>query len=108
MLLLLNGANPPVLLYVGAFIAGMFLTVMSVTSPLMVHTVYGARDYTRIFVALSLAQNLLISMGASIIGFMFDFTGGYSLPFIVGAAITAATVCVTYFAFATAKKLTWS
>ena len=107
MLLLLNGANPIAGLYIGSFMAGTFLTVMSVSSPLMVHSVYGARDYARIFVALSLAQNLLIAIGPSIIGFMYDFTGKYSLSFIVGAAVTAATVCFTWFAFSTSKKLTW-
>ena len=107
MLLLLNGANPPAGLYIGAFLAGIFLTVMSVSSPLMVHTVYGARDYTRIFVTLSLAQNLLVAMGASIIGFMFDFTGDYTLSFITGAAVTVVTAALTYFAFRTSKKLAW-
>ena len=107
MLLLLNGANPPAGLYIGAFLAGMFLTVMSVSSPLMVHTVYGARDYTRIFVTLSLAQNLLVAMGASIIGFMFDFTGDYSLAFTTGAVVTGITACLTFFAFKTSKKLAW-
>jgi MFS family permease len=107
MLLLLNGPNPVAGLYIGAFFAGTFLTVMSVSAPLLIHAVYGARDYSRLLVLLSLGQSLVISIAPSVIGFMFDFTGSYTLSFIVGAAVSVVACVSLHFAFATSKKLAW-
>ena len=107
MLLLLNGPNPLAGLFVGAFLAGTFLTVMTVSAPLLVHAVYGARDYSRIFIYLTLGQSLCISAGSSVIGFMFDYTGSYRLSFILGAVVTVMIMILTHLAFATSKKLVW-
>jgi MFS family permease len=108
MLLLLNGLNPPAGLYIGAFMAGTFLTVMTVSAPLMVHTIFGARDDSRIYVYLSLGQSLFISSGTTIIGFMYDYTGSYSMAFVVGATVTFTTMVMTHFALAAGRRLTWS
>jgi len=108
LILLINGAGSLILMFIGAFLAGNLLTLSSVTTPLMIHTVYGSRDYTRIFLLLSLSQNTFVSFGPSIIGFMFDTSGGYEFSFIVGIVLTVVTAGLVYFAFLTGKKLTWS
>jgi len=108
LFLLLSGSGSLPILLAGALLSGSFLSISSVATPLMVQTVYGARDYTRIFVLLSLSQNIFVSFGQPIIGYMFDFSGGYALSFIVGIIATAAAVCLAFTSFVTSKKLTWS
>ena len=108
MLMLLNGANPAALLFGGAFLSGNFLTLMSVAAPLLVHTIFGSRDYARIFVLLSLSQNFSIATGSSIIGYLYDYTGSYTLSFQAGSILVALTACLTLLAFRFGRRLVWS
>jgi len=107
LLLLLTGAASFPALLAGALLAGCFLSISSVATPLLIHTVYGSRDYTRIFVLLSLSQNIFVSFGSPIIGYMFDYSGGYALPFTVGIAVTGVAAALAILSIKTSKKLTW-
>jgi MFS family permease len=108
LVLLLIGARflPPLL--VGSLLAGSLYSVSSVASPLLAQTVYGSRDFARIILLLALGQNLFISFGPSIVGYMYDFSGGYSVPFFVGIAVIVSAACLTYVSIKAGKKLVWS
>jgi MFS family permease len=108
LLLLWLGADNMSLLFAGAFLAGNFLTISSVAMPLLVHTVYGSRDYTRIFVLLSVSMNLVMSFGQPIIGYTYDVTGSYALSHILGMVLVAVTAALAYFAYTSSRKLTWT
>jgi len=108
LVLLLAGVNSFPALLAGALLSGSFYSVSTVSSPLFVHTIYGSRDYARIIVIFSLSQNLFISFGQPIVGFMYDYTGGYTRPFMFGIIVTVAAMCLTYSSFRTSRKLTWS
>ncbi|MCL1806061.1 MAG: MFS transporter [Clostridiales bacterium] len=106
--LLRFGAGYMPLLFAGAFLAGNFLTISSVAAPLLVHTVYGSRDYTRIFLLFSVSMNLIMSFGQPIIGFTYDKTGSYALSHNLGMILVVVTVALTHLAYRTSRKLTWS
>ena len=108
LLLLRAGVGSLPLLMAGAFFAGSFLSISSVATPLLIHTIYGSRDYTRIFVVLSLSQNTLINFGPSIVGYMFDYSGSYMFSFNFGIVVVAAVAVLAWFSFTTSKKLAWS
>ena len=106
MLLLLAGVRIPLyLLLVGAFLAGNLLTLVSVATPLLTSVVYGERDYSKIYVTLSLGQSLIGTLCAPLIGIMYDMTGGFSLSFTVGAAVLVLSACSVYLAYKTSRKL---
>ena len=106
MLLLLAGVRIPLyLLLVGAFLAGNLLTLVSVATPLLTSVVYGERDYSKIYVTLSLGQSLIGTLCAPLIGIMYDMTGGFSLSFTVGVAVLVLSVCSVYLAYKTSRKL---
>jgi len=108
LLLLLGGSSYLPALMVGSLLAGFLLSISSVATPLLIHTVYGARDYARILVLLALFQNLFISFGPPIVGYMFDASGSYSFPLIFGAAAAAAAIILTAISIKTSKNLTWT
>jgi MFS family permease len=107
LLLLLGGAGYLPALMIGSLLAGCFLSISSVATPLLIHTVYGSRDYARIFVLLSLFQNLFVSFGPPIVGFMFDLSGSYNFPLIVGTITAVSAICLTLISIKTSKKLEW-
>ena len=106
--LLLGGGRYLPALLAGSFLSGCFFSISSVGSPLMLQSVYGVRDYTRIFLLLSMGQNFFVSFGPSLVGYMFDYTGGYTFPLIVGVIVTATAAVLVFFSFATSRKLQWS
>ena len=108
LLLLLGGASYLPLLLVGSFMSGCFFSVSSVATPLMLQSVYGLRDYARIFILLSLGQNLFVSFGPTMVGFMYDHSSGYSFPLTVGVIVTIAAAILFWLSQLTSKKLKWS
>lgn len=108
LLLLLAGFGFLPLLILGSLFAGGLLSISSVAAPLLVHTVYGSRDYARIFVLLALFSNLFVSFGPPIVGFMFDVSGSYVIPFVVGVVAAGVAMVLTVASIKTSKRLTWS
>ena len=108
LVLLRLGVNNMPLLFTGALLAGNFLTISSVAMPLLVHTVYGSRDYTRIFVLLSVSMNLIMSFGQPLIGYTYDVTGSYALSQNLGMVLVVITAALTYLAYKSSRKITWS
>jgi len=106
VLLLIGGRFLPPLL-VGALLAGCLYSVSSVASPLFAQTVFGTRDFAKIFILLSLGQNIFVSFGPTLVGYMFDATGGYSRPYMFGIIITVAAACLAYLSVKSSKKLIW-
>jgi len=107
-LLLLGGvANTPALL-AGAFLSGCLFSISSVGTPLMLQSVYGLKDYARLFLLLSISQNFFVSFGPSIVGFMYDHSGGYAFPLMAGVAVTIVAAVLVVFSFRTSKELEWS
>ncbi|MCL2122119.1 MAG: MFS transporter [Clostridiales bacterium] len=106
MLLLLTGVWTPVFfLAIGAFLSGNLLTLISVGTPLLTSTVYGERDYSRIYVALSLGQSVISTLCSPLIGFMYDFSGGFTLSFMVGTGVLSLSFGAVYLAYKTSRKL---
>jgi MFS family permease len=105
LLLLMVGASYLPALLAGALFAGFLLSISSVAAPLFTQTVYGARDYIRILVLLSLSQNVFLSLGPTIVGFMFDNSSSYSLPLTVGAIVAVASVALALSSIKTSRKL---
>ena len=109
LLLLLSGTRLPLaFLLTGAFLAGNLLTLMSVSTPLLTQTIYGSRDYSRIYLMLSLGQSLAGTVGGPTLGLLYDYTGGFSLSLAVGAVAVTITFFATWLAYSTGKKLVWS
>ena len=107
-IMLLFGAKYLPALVIGALFSGTMYSVSSVASPLLVQTVFGNRDFARIFLVLILSQNLFVSLGPSIVGYMFDFSGGYTIPYYFGIALVAIAAFMVFYSIRSSKKLKWS
>lgn len=88
-----------------AFFFGMNNAIVTISVPMLVKEYFGNKSYDKILSYCMMGVGLLGSMGAPIIGFIFDATGSYSGTFLVGAVVAAVAVVSLLVAFPFAKKV---
>ncbi|MBR2672898.1 MAG: MFS transporter [Oscillospiraceae bacterium] len=91
-LMFFMGRKAPFMILAGSFILGIFISLNNVQLPAMVETMYGTKDYDRIFPAASSASSWIGAITSSVWGFINDFTGGYTVLLISAAAIAAMSL----------------
>jgi len=85
---------------IAAALFGLCYALATVGISMTVRSVFGVENYTRVYPTCSLGGNLANASFSSIIGFMYDFSGGYDSTLYLLAALTIATVAVTIVAYA--------
>jgi MFS family permease len=88
--LLISGKNL-VLLTTGAVLFGIGLSASAIEPPLLVRQVFGSKDYSTIFSYVMMALNLMVGVGVSVFGFMYDILGSYG-PAIMVVIVSYAVV----------------
>jgi len=86
-------------LVVAAALFGLCYSLATVGISLTTREVFGPANYTRVYPTFSLGGNVANAAFSSIIGFMYDFSGGYALTLYVMAAMTLATGALIVAAF---------
>ena len=86
-------------LVVAAALFGLCYSLATVGISLTTREVFGLANYTRVYPTFSLGGNVANAAFSSIIGFMYDFSGGYALTLYVMAAMTLATGALIVAAF---------
>lgn len=96
LLLFMHG---PISILVAAVLFGLCYALGTVGISMTARDVFGDANYTRVYPTFSLGGNFANAAFSSIIGFMYDFSGGYVLPLWVMLFMTiasAATIVVAY------------
>lgn len=96
LLLIVHG---PISVLVAAVLFGLCYALGTVGISMTARDVFGDANYTRVYPTFSLGGNFANAAFSSIIGFMYDFSGGYVLPLWVMLIMTiasAATIMVAY------------
>lgn len=73
-------------LIAAALIFGLSSAMYSTMNPLLVHKVFGSKDYAKIFSYVSIGMLTMSAAACVLIGLMHDFSGGYMLGFVTAAA----------------------
>jgi len=61
---------------------GPMTATTSVGFTLIANNTFGSELYPRYYPYMSIASNIAFSVGSPLIGFMFDFTGGWAVSYI--------------------------
>ena len=96
MLLFVRG---PLAMVVAAVFYGLCYSIGTVGITMMTRDVFGVENYTRVYPTMSFGGNVANAAFSSIIGFMYDFSGGYTLTLwvmLAMASVTAVLVVVGY------------
>lgn len=92
-------------LMVTAFFFGMNNAIVTISVPMLVRENFGMREYDKILSYCMMGVGLMGSMGAPVIGFIFDATGSYGGSFVVGAGVAIVAILVILGSLATGKKV---
>ena len=88
------------LMLVAAMLVGLCYALGTVGISLTARDVFGADNYTRVYPTFSLGGNIANASFSSILGFMYDFSGGYALTLYVLSAMAIATAALILGAYA--------
>ncbi len=89
----------PLAMVVAAVFYGLCYSIGTVGITMMTRDVFGVENYTRVYPTMSFGGNVANAAFSSIIGFMYDFSGGYTLTLwvmLAMASVTAVLVVVGY------------
>ena len=92
----------PILL-AGAFLFGIVYAMTTVETPLLVRSVFGSADYTKIYARISMVGSLMSAVAAVFWSFIIDSPGGFPLMFILGLVCMAVCLATAFFALGRAK-----
>ena len=93
-LLLLQFVRVDFSMLAGAALAGLSYSLGTVGTVMVCRAVFGSENYGTVYPKVALGGTLSNAAGASIIGFIYDFTGGYSLALVLIFFMTAVSMIV--------------
>ncbi|MDX9787784.1 MAG: MFS transporter [Desulfobacterales bacterium] len=89
---------------IAGFLFGPFYACAVVQVPLMARSIFGVREYSQIYSRISMFSALMAAFGATIWGYLIDWTG-FRILFILGLIVLACTALVGVYALGAGKKL---
>lgn len=104
--LIFSGGNL-VLIYISAFLFGAQNSLVSVSTPLIIKQLFGAKDFVKVFAYARVGTGIIGALGPATVGIFFDVSGSYTWAFILGIGIVIAGFIVTRLAYAKKKTLEW-
>ena len=99
-LVLLLIVRSPQLLVVAAAMCGLCYSLGTVAITMLTRDAFGVANYDKTYPTISLAGNFANAIFSSVVGFMYDFSGGYVVPIIVLLACLAAAVAAMLYVYA--------
>lgn len=97
MLLILRS---PQMLIVAAALCGLCYSLGTVAITMITRDAFGVANYDKTYPTISLAGNFANAIFSSVVGFMYDFSGGYVLPIIVLLVCLGAAVASMLYMYA--------
>ena len=97
MLLFVHG---PIIIVVAAALFGLCYALATVGISMLTRDAFGLENYGKTYPTISLVGNIANASFASIVGFMFDFSGGYTSTLIMFLVMMVALVGTVVFVYA--------
>ena len=97
----------PVVLYVAAVCFGIQDSLMSVSLPLLIRSIFGNANYTQIHAWIRCGVGLFGSFSGILVGHIFDVTGSYLPAFYVMIFVCLAGILTVVAAYYFAKRHGW-
>jgi MFS family permease len=101
---LILGEEAIFLIYLGAFLFGWAYAAVTVETALLVRTVFGSRDYSKIFSNISIALALGGALMAGAWGYLVDLIH-FKLIFIIGITLLVISAFIGWYALKSKKTI---
>ena len=92
--LLLLPPEFPAAILAASFLYGSVYSVGAVGIPLLTRAVFGAENYASAYAVMTLCTNVGSASALTVIGLVYDWTGGYSAALVGGVLIDLLNLCV--------------
>ncbi|MBQ3375479.1 MAG: MFS transporter [Erysipelotrichaceae bacterium] len=102
---LLFGTDIAVLL-VGAFLYGAVYSISALLISMMCMDLYGGERYREAYPVVSFVSTSVYAMCISVVGFMYDFSGSYTLPISIATSFMAIHAVLAFSLYRTKAKQT--
>jgi len=89
----------PQMMIVAAVMVGLVYALGTVGISMITRDAFGLANYGKTYPTVTLVGNMANAAFSSIVGFMYDFTGGYTLTLIMFLAMIAAVVAIVIFVY---------
>ncbi len=99
--------NSIIPLYIAAFLLGTHNCLVSVGLPLTVRSIFGNRDYAKIFSYICMGTALMGAIGNNIIGWIGTYSGSYFNCCWYGLGVAIVVTILAMFAVSQIGKVTW-
>jgi len=103
--MMLAGQANSIVILIGAALFGIYYVVGSVQLPVMITSMYGDREYSKLFPFAAAFCPWFGAVSSSLWGFLYDMTGTYSSMLIGGIVLCALTSITGVIAISNSKKL---
>jgi MFS family permease len=100
-------STSPWIIYVWAVLFGVQNSIYAVSTPLLIRSIFGEKNFTQIFTWARVGTGVIGAIGSTIIGYLFDIFHGYDAVFLVGVAIAVVCIACVVSAELTKKSLPW-
>ena len=94
----------PQMLLAAAVLVGLAYSLATVGISMVTRDAFGLANYGRTYPTVTLVGNIANAAFSSIVGFMYDFTGGYTLTLVMFLAMMAAVVALVAFVYSDVTK----
>lgn len=89
----------PQALVVAAALFGLCYSLATVGISMVTRDAFGLANYGRTYPTISLVGNMANAVFSSVVGFMYDFSGGYALALVMFLAMLAGIVAIVMFVY---------
>lgn len=93
------------LMLAGGFFIGTTDAMMSVGLPLITRTVFGLKNYSKIYSYLNMGIAILGGFGAVVVAFIFESTGTFTVAYVIGVCAYVVVGLFLSYALLASKKL---
>ena len=90
----------PQMLMIAAAMCGLCYSLATVAISMLTRDAFGVANYDKTYPTISLAGNIANAVFSSVVGFMYDFSGGYVVPIIVLLVCLGGAVAMMLYAYA--------
>lgn len=100
--------SEPWMVYLWGFLFGVQNSIYAVTTPLLIRSTFGSKDYTKIFAWARIGTGAIGFIGPTMYGTLVGWNdGSYVVAFVVSIGIAVVCIIATLLASVTKKNLEW-
>ena len=105
LLIILFTENAAVLLLAGGFLYGTIFSLASLGLSILTRYLYGNEQYNNVYAKVTLMTSVGNAVFVTAVGLLFDLTGSYRVPILMGIGMILVCLAMTFWFFAKKSSL---